>query len=230
MATDPATTACRAVLFDLDGTLADTAPDMAAALNRLRAEQGGDALPYETIRPYVSHGGVALIRLGFGLEPEHPEFKPLLIRFRELYRADLATLTRLFDGMQALLEGLEARGLAWGIVTNKPAWLTDPLIEALALSSRPGCVVSGDTTAHAKPHPEPMHHATAQLGVEARECIFVGDAERDIQAGRAAGMCTLIAGFGYLGPDDQPATWLADGTIERPVEVLDWVDRMTLGR
>jgi len=224
---DPAGNGCRAVLFDLDGTLADTAPDMADALNRLRGEQGLGPLPYPVIRPRVSHGGVALVRLGFGLEPDDPRFEPLLLRFRDLYRADLASRTRLFDGMEGLLGELEGRGLPWGIVTNKPAWLTGPLLEAMGLDRRAGCIVSGDTTAHAKPHPAPMQHATGTLGVDPRHCIYVGDAERDIQAGRSVGMVTLIAGFGYLGDDDIPGEWGADGRIEHPAEILDWVEQFT---
>jgi phosphoglycolate phosphatase len=213
----------RTVLFDLDGTLADTAPDMAAALNRLLAERGRAPLPYETIRPVVSHGAKALIRLGFGLEPEDAQFEPLRRRFLEIYRADLCRGTRLFPGMTELLAGLRTLGLNWGIVTNKPAFLTEPLVEQLGLGTETACVVSGDTTVNRKPHPEPMLHACALAGSRPPQCLYVGDAERDIEAGREAGMQTLVALFGYLGSDDRPERWGADGLVRTPLEILDWV-------
>ena len=214
---------CRALLFDLDGTLADTAPDLAGALNVLLAELDRPPLPYETIRPHVSHGARALIRLGLDLGDGDPEFAPLHLRFLDIYRNAIAEQTRLFDGMEALLETAEAHGVPWGVVTNKPAWLTDPLMDALGLSARAGCIVSGDTTAHAKPHPEPMFHASRQVGVPPEACLFVGDAERDIEAGRRAGMRTLVACFGYLGPEDRPEAWGADGLVDSPDEIVAWL-------
>ncbi|HEY5789714.1 MAG TPA: phosphoglycolate phosphatase [Gammaproteobacteria bacterium] len=213
----------QAVLFDLDGTLADTAPDMAAALNALLQEEGRAPLPFARIRPRVSHGGRALIELGFGLGEDAPEYPRLRERFLALYRDMLANETRLFAGMPELLDALEARGLGWGVVTNKPGWLTAPVMAALGLARRAGCIVSGDTTPHAKPHPEPLLHASRTLAVAPGACLYVGDAERDIEAGRAAGMATLVARFGYLGEDDRPEQWGADGQIELPGEVLDWV-------
>lgn len=214
---------CRALLFDLDGTLADTAPDLAAALNALLAELGRPPLPFDAIRPHVSHGARALIRLGLDLGDGDPEFAPLHLRFLDLYRGAIAAHTTLFDGMEGLLATAEARGIPWGVVTNKPAWLTDPLMAALGLTARAACIVSGDTTAHPKPHPEPMFHASRQVGVPPEACLFVGDAERDIEAARRAGMRSLVANFGYLGPDDRPETWGADGAVDHPGEIVAWL-------
>lgn len=213
----------RTVLFDLDGTLADTAPDLAAALNAVLTETGNEPLPYETIRPVVSHGATALIQLGFRLPPEDPAFAALRRRLLDVYEANVAVHTRLFPGMKELLERLESLGYSWGIVTNKPAFLTEPLVAALGLAGRAACVVSGDTTQNRKPHPEPLFHACRCAGSEPAECLYVGDAERDIQAGRDAGMKTLVALFGYLGEDDRPQTWGADGLVDHPLAILEWL-------
>jgi N-acetyl-D-muramate 6-phosphate phosphatase len=214
----------RTVLFDLDGTLADTAPDLAYALNTLLQEHHKPKLPYETIRPVASHGAAGLIELGFGIARDAPGFAPLRERFISIYRAHLTRETHLFSGMPELLDRLAARGLNWGIVTNKPAFLTDPLIEQLGLSEDAACVVSGDTTANRKPHPEPMLHASQLAGSKPEECLYVGDAERDIAAGNAAGMRTLVALFGYIGAQDQPETWGARGLIHSPLDILAWLD------
>ena len=213
----------RTVLFDLDGTLADTAPDLAYALNTLLQEHGKPELPYESIRPAASHGAAALIELGFGILRDEPRFAPLRERFISIYRAHLTRETRLFPGMPELLDQLVARGLNWGIVTNKPAFLTDPLIEQLGLREDAVCVVSGDTTANRKPHPQPMLHASQLAGSKPEECLYVGDAARDIEAGNAAGMQTLVALFGYIGAQDHPETWGANGLIRSPEEILDWL-------
>jgi len=213
----------RTVLFDLDGTLADTAPDLAYALNTLLQERGKATLPYETIRPVASHGAAGLIELGFGIARDTPRFVPLRERFIAIYRAHLTRETRLFAGMPVLLDQLTARGLNWGIVTNKPAFLTDPLIEQLGLQEDAVCVVSGDTTANRKPHPEPMLHACQLAGSKPEECLYVGDAARDIEAGNAAGMQTLVALFGYIGAQDHPESWGANGLIRAPEEILDWL-------
>lgn len=210
-----------AVLFDLDGTLLDTAPDMGRALNRLLIEQGLDALAAELIRPQVSHGSAGLLRLGFGLEPADTAFGPLRERFLALYRGALAIETRLFPGMAEVLETLESRGLRWGVVTNKPRALTDPLLAGLALADRAGCVVSGDTVARNKPDPLPLLHACGLLGIEPRHCVYVGDAERDVIAGRRAGMATLVARYGYLAAAERPEDWGADGLIDAPLELLE---------
>lgn len=213
----------RTVLFDLDGTLADTAPDLAAALNRLLEEQGRKPLPYDTIRPLVSHGAKALVRLGFKIEPEDERFEPLRRRFLEIYAEDLCCGTRLFPGMPQLLADLKTRGLNWGIVTNKPAFLTEPLIAQLGLKDGMSCVVSGDSTTNRKPHPEPMLHACRLAGSTPDQCLYIGDAARDIEAGRLAGMKTLVALFGYIGRDDRPEQWGADGLVRTPREILDWI-------
>jgi len=208
-----------AVLFDLDGTLLDTAPDMAAALNTLRRLEGLEPLPFAQIRPHVSHGAARLIKIGFECE-SGDRFNALRLRFLDLYRADLAVGTRPFEGIDDLLDDLERRGIAWGVVTNKPGWLTDPLLSALGLYERAGCVVSGDTLPERKPHPMPLLHAAKLLATDPRRCTYIGDAERDIQAGRAAGMKTLVAGFGYLSAEDDPASWSADAILARPAELL----------
>jgi len=220
-------TAIRTVLLDLDGTLLDTAPDLAAALNAVLQENARPPLPYETIRPAVSHGGMALIRLGFRLEPCDPAFERLRQRLLQVYRDNLSALTRPFPGMEALLETLEARGLNWGVVTNKPAWLTDPLLQDLGLFTRAACVVSGDTLPERKPHPAPMLHACARAGSRPRQCVYIGDAQRDIEAGNNAGMHTLVALFGYIGETDEPHTWGASDSIRKPADLLAWLDRHT---
>lgn len=214
----------RTVLFDLDGTLADTAPDLARVLNALRAENGRAPLPYDDIRPVVSHGSPGLLKLGFGVTREDPGFGPLRERLLALYAAELCRETRLFPGIADVLRRLQTRGLNWGIVTNKPAFLTDPLVSQLGLPCPPACVVSGDSTANRKPHPDPMLLACARAGSSPAECLYVGDAERDIQAGREAGMKTLVALFGYIMPDERPQEWGADALIRAPHEILDWLD------
>ena len=208
-----------ALLLDLDGTLLDTAPDMGGALNRLRAEHGREPLPDASIRPVVSHGAMRLVALGFP-EAAGAEFERLRLRFLEIYAANLAIGTRLFPGFEAVLATLESRGLPWGIVTNKPGWLTDPLLEALDLGRRAACAVSGDTVSERKPHPLPLLHAARLLGVDAERCVYVGDAERDIQAGRAAGMTTVVAAYGYLSEDDDPLRWDPHGIVQEPGELL----------
>jgi 2-phosphoglycolate phosphatase len=212
----------RGVLFDLDGTLLDTAPDMAAALNRLRIAEGLEALPYVQIRPLVSHGAPRLPRLAFG-EPEAERHESLRRRFLDFYRAALAVHTRLFDGFEAVLSAIERSGLRWGIVTNKPGWLAAPLVAEVGLAERCACLVAGDTLAERKPHPLPLLHAAGLLGLEPRECAYVGDAERDVQAARNAGMIPLVAGFGYLGDGDDPAAWRADAVFARPEDLVDWL-------
>jgi phosphoglycolate phosphatase len=212
----------RGVLFDLDGTLLDTALDMAQALNRLRVAEGLDELPFERIRPLVSHGAPRLIRLGFG-EPDAAHYESLRSRFLDFYRAALAVHTRLFAGFEDVLDAIERAGFRWGIVTNKPGWLTNPLLEELGLAARCGCVVSGDTLAERKPHPLPLLHAAALIRIEPRDCVYLGDAERDVQAARNAGMIPLVAGFGYLTEGEDPAAWQPDAVLGRPEELLDWL-------
>jgi N-acetyl-D-muramate 6-phosphate phosphatase len=209
-----------ALLLDLDGTLLDTAPDMAGALNRLRREQGREELPFATLRPHVSHGAAALVRLGFGA-PAPEEFERLRQRFLELYAEALSGGTRFFPGCEALLGALESRGIPWGIVTNKPGWLTTPLLASLGLLARAGCVVAGDTVKERKPHPLPLLYAAALLGRAPGDCVYAGDAERDIVAGRAAGMHTVAVRYGYLAEGEDPAAWQPDAIIAAPDELLD---------
>ena len=216
--------AIKAVLFDLDGTLLDTCEDMRHALNSLRAEEKLEPLPYEKVRCQVSHGGHALVRLGFGeLEPDAHE--TMRMRLLNLYRGQLAKHTRLFEGGDEMLRDLERRGLAWGIVTNKPGWLTDPLLQELGLDTRARAVVSGDTLPHRKPHPLPLLHAAERMGIAPAQCVYVGDAERDMQAAQAAGMFALIAGFGYLGDDDRANGWFSHGWLDTPLDLLSWLDK-----
>ena len=211
-----------ALLLDLDGTLLDTAPDMGGALNRLRAESGLEPLPAAVIRPVVSHGAMRLVKLGFP-DAEGDEFERLRLRFLELYSRFLAVDTQLFPGIDAVLAELEERSIPWGVVTNKPGWLTDPLMAALGLDRRAACVVSGDTVAERKPHPLPLLHAAERIGLAPSDCLYVGDAERDIQAGRAAGMTTVVAAYGYIASDDEPRRWDSTGIVEHPLELLDWI-------
>jgi phosphoglycolate phosphatase len=211
------------VLFDLDGTLLDTAPDLASALNATLLANGRQALSLDVIRPAVSHGGNALIELGFDLRPGEPGIEPLRQTLLEHYRTDIARHTRLFPGMDRVLAHIESRRLKWGVVTNKPGWLTGPLMDALQLTGRAAGIVSGDTLQERKPHPAPLLHACALIGTEPDRCLYVGDAERDIQAGRNAGMATLVALFGYLTDADRPETWGATALIETPEEILGWL-------
>lgn len=213
-----------AVLFDLDGTLADTAPDLAHALNVVREEQDKHHLPFDEIRPHVSHGATALIQLGF---PEHASesdrFGTLRLRLLDVYKNNLTLHTRLFDGMSELLAELEQRDIKWGVITNKPAWLTEPLLDELGLKERAACIVSGDTTTQCKPHPQPMYHACNEINIPPANCLYIGDAQRDIDAGHNAGMRTLVALFGYLGDNDQPEQWQANAMITTPMEALSWL-------
>lgn len=219
------TTKIRTVLFDLDGTLVDTAPDLAGALNKVLMEEGREALPFQTIRPVVSHGGKALIELGFpDIAIDSEEYQRLRQRLLDIYRDNIADASNLFPGMAELLIALEERQMRWGVVTNKPRWLTEPLMIELGLHDWAACVVSGDTTDHAKPHPAPMLHACDLVGNNPEECLYIGDAARDIEAGKNVGMPSLVALFGYIGENDQPDSWGGDGMIQQPKEILDWLD------
>jgi len=211
-----------ALFLDLDGTLLDTAPDMGGALNRLRAENGLEPLPAESIRPVVSHGSARLVTLGFP-NATGAEYERLRLRFLDLYSRNLAEHTCLFPGAEHLLAELERLELPWGIVTNKPGWLTDPLLEALDLGKRAACVVSGDTLPERKPHPLPLLHAAGVIGVSPARCVYAGDAERDVQAGRAAGMTTVVAAYGYISADDDPLSWQPSGMVTEPAQLLEWM-------
>jgi len=207
------------VLFDLDGTLIDTAPDMARALNLLLEEQQYPMLPYEKIRPVVSNGSQALVNLGFQDTVDAEKLEQLKQRYLEIYESNLCVESRLFDGLASILERIEQQHMKWGVVTNKPGWLTEPLLQQLQLSERSSCIVSGDTTAYRKPHPEPMLYACKQAGSKPAECLYIGDARRDIEAGRNAGMTTMVAAYGYIGEWENVDSWNADLLIQHPSEL-----------
>jgi 2-phosphoglycolate phosphatase len=211
-----------AALFDLDGTLLDTAPDFTRVLNRLRAEQRRPALSLAEVRPHVSHGSNALVRLGFP-DVDAAIFEQLRARFLDLYRADLVVDTRLFPGFEIVLDALDANRIPWGIVTNKPGWLTEPLLELVGLRARAASVVSGDTLPVKKPDPLPLLTAARELGVDPVRCLYLGDALRDAHAAHGAGMLALGARFGYIGAHEDPSSWPMDGWIDTPQELLSWL-------
>jgi N-acetyl-D-muramate 6-phosphate phosphatase len=211
----------QAVLLDLDGTFADTAPDLGAALNHVRGLHQLPPLPLEITRLQASHGSAGLIKLGFNIAPDAVEFPALRDALLAHYSANICAHTTLFPGMAELINTLEQRGLPWGIVTNKPQRFTLPLMQALAYDKRAACLVSGDTCAHAKPHPEPLLHAARILGVKPQNCIYLGDDKRDMEAGNAADMKTLIALFGYIDPQADLDSWQADAAIATPLALID---------
>ncbi len=213
----------KAVLLDLDGTLLDTAPDLVGSLNDLRCEQGLPPLAAAPLRPVVAQGGAAMIRCGFAVSRNEPGFELLLRRYLEIYRMRLSRRTRPFPGIDALLAEIEARNLRWGVVTNKPSWLTRPLLKQLGYLPRAACVISGDCRALHKPNPYPIFAACRRLALTPPECVMVGDAQQDIQAARRAGTPALAALFGYLAPNARVADWGADGFIEHPLEILPWL-------
>ena len=208
------------VLFDLDGTLVDTAPDMAHSLNLLLEEHGEKTLPHEIIRPHVSNGSVALVKLGFSETIESQRLEQLKQRYLEIYQENIHVDSCLFTGMETLLNQIEQSGKKWGVITNKPSWLTEPLLQSMGLADRSACMVSGDTTAQRKPHPEPMFHACELIGTEASECIYIGDARRDVEAGNNANMKTIIASYGYIGDWEDIHSWGADAVIDQPDEIM----------
>jgi len=212
--------AVRAVLFDLDGTLADTAPDLAGALNRMRTARGLAPISIATARPVASAGSRGLLKVGFDLDPADPEYESYKQEFLANYAERICVETRLFEGMAELLDALEARWLAWGVVTNKPERFTLPLLDALHLRSRADCIVSGDTCPQAKPHPAPLLAASAALRLPEASCIYLGDDERDTQACLAAGMRSIVARYGYLGNGRPWESWGAHGAIGAPLELL----------
>jgi len=208
------------VFFDLDGTLIDTAPDMAGALDILCDEEQQTRLAFDEVRPIVSNGSVALIRLAFGNDLDIETLDRLKIRYLEIYQDNLAVHSQLFDEMSALLSQLEEKNIQWGVVTNKPGWLTEPLMESLGLHHRAVCIVSSDSTKNRKPHPEPMHYACKLANTLPEKCVYVGDARRDIEAGHNAGMKTIIAEYGYIEDDEDTKDWQADYSIQSPSQLL----------
>ncbi len=221
------TPAPRCVLFDLDGTLADSAPDLAAALNRVRADEGLRAVDAALLRGHSSSGARGLLLAGMQVTQEHPRYTQMRDAFLAHYADVLADSTRLFDGVDAMLDALRARGLRWGVVTNKAVRYTVPVTDALGIAARADVIVSGDTTPHAKPHPAPLLHAAEALAIAPAHCVYVGDDLRDIEAGRAAGMATLVARWGYMGDGADPDRWPADGWLDAPGDLIGWLDART---
>lgn len=209
----------QAVLFDLDGTLADTAPDLTYALNRVRGARGLPPLPLAAARPVASQGARGLIGAGFSIHPGDPGYDALRDEFLAVYAENLCRETRLFAGIPELLDRLEARALPWGVVTNKAERFTFPLLDLLKVRSRSACVIGGDTTGRIKPHPDPLLAASRAIGLAPQSCIYLGDDRRDVEAGHAAGMKTAIAKWGYLNGQD-PENWNADHMFEAPRDLL----------
>ena len=215
----PAGTALRSVLFDLDGTLADTAPDLGFALNQQRHARGMPDLSIDELRAHASSGARGLLQAGFGIRPDNSGYPELRDEFLALYEKNLARNSNLFPGVPALLDEIEDRGLVWGIVTNKAERFTFPLLRALKLLDRAKCVICGDTTPYAKPHPAPLIEAMSKIGTTPSQCVYVGDDERDVQAGHAAGMRVVVARYGYLGNGRPPEKWGADLFVDSPAEI-----------
>jgi N-acetyl-D-muramate 6-phosphate phosphatase len=209
-----------AVLFDLDGTLIDSAPDLGAAADKMRTDRGLAALPLADYRPMAGAGARGMIGVAFGMSPDHPEFGALKEEFFSNYEACMTQRTYAFDGVAELIAKIDQAGLKWGVVTNKSARFTLPLTRQMPLFSTARTIISGDTTPHAKPHPAPLLEAARQLNVPAHRCVYVGDDERDIVAGRAAGMPTVAAAYGYLGATDT-SSWNADASIVSPASLLN---------
>lgn len=212
----------KGVLFDLDGTLLDTAPDMALALNIQRELHELAPLPYSEIRPYVSHGAIAMLRIGFGIDTHDTNFNAMREQYLHIYGENIAVKTKLFDGLSSFLQELEKKSIRWGIVTNKPEFLTKPLLNALGLYRTASTVISGDTIEPKKPNPTPLFAACKEANLIPAQCIYIGDAERDIAAGRAAGMKTILAHWGYITPEDDTQQWQADSLVEDSTELAEY--------
>lgn len=207
------------VLFDLDGTLADTAPDLAYALNQQRLKRGMPELSVADLRIHASSGARGLLQQGFGIRPEDAGYLAMRDEFLDIYERNLARSSALFPGVSSLLDEIEDRGLAWGIVTNKAERFTFPLLRALRLINRASCVICGDTTLHAKPHPAPLIEALSRIRATSDECLYVGDDERDVQSGHAAGMKVVVVRYGYLGNGRPPEEWGTDLFVDTPEEL-----------
>ena len=212
------------VLFDLDGTLLDTYRDMGAALNTLLAAYQKPMLPVETIRPFVSNGAMVMVCHAFQCEPDSEQATTLWKKYLDEYARNLCVQTGLFNGMERVLDEIESQGMKWGIVTNKPGFLTEPLLSRLSLDTKAGCVISGDTLPQRKPHPAPLQLACEQLGTQCHHAVYIGDDARDVQAGKSAGMRTIAAAYGYIASGDNPGAWQADHIIESPLEIIDWMN------
>jgi len=218
-----ATAQMRGVLFDLDGTLIDSAPDLAGAANRLRSDHGLEPLPLELLRPMVGSGARGMVGVAFGAVPGEPQFESLRDAFLAHYERGLLEKTHPFDGIAAMLSALEAAGIPWGIVTNKATRFTTPIVAGLGLVQRAAVVVCGDTTPYAKPHPEPLLHAARAMGLAPQDVVYVGDDLRDAQAAQAAGMAMVVATWGYLGLGEPAHSWGADALVDAPAQLLDWL-------
>ena len=214
----------QAVLFDLDGTLLDTAPDLVAALNLVLREQGQAEAALADYRPYVGRGAGGLIKEAFGLDIDDPKALPLQQRLVQHYRQSIDQHTRFFDGIEQLLAALDSQQIPWGVVTNKMAALTEPLLQKMGLLARAKCVVSGDTTAERKPSPMPLLYACELAGFEPESTVYLGDDIRDVQAANRAGMVSLAASYGYLQAHDSAETWGADGIVGHPDQILAWLE------
>lgn len=212
----------RAVLFDLDGTLIDSAPDLAGAANDLREAHGLPPLPYAQLRPMVGAGARGMVGVAFGLRPGDDGFDAKRAAFLDHYETRMLRDTQVFDAVAPMLAALEAAGLPWGIVTNKHERFATPVVAGVGL--RAAALVCGDTTPHAKPHPEPLFEGARRLGVDPAHCVYVGDDLRDVQAGRAAGMAVLAAAWGYLGDGESVEQWGADAVIDAPIGLLNWLE------
>ncbi|MGB8339897.1 MAG: HAD-IA family hydrolase [Burkholderiales bacterium] len=213
----------RAVLFDLDGTLADTAPDLSFALNSLLIRYGRDPISLQKIRPVASHGARGLLELGFGIKPNDPYFDEIRSEFLDLYLKNICRETKLFDGMEDLLKQLENKKIKWGVVTNKPKRFTDPLMALLKLDKRTACCVSGDSYARPKPYPDSINGAAEEIATKTNYIVYVGDDERDMQAARAAGTQAVIANWGYMGNGNHPDKWPSDASINHPSDLLAYL-------
>ena len=213
----------KAILFDFDGTLADTAPDLGHALNRQRIARGLPELPIAQIRSQASAGSRGLLGLGFNIKPGDSDYESMRDEFLDFYTQRLCHDTCLFPGVEELLNQLETRNLPWGIVTNKPARFAHPLIQMLGLAQRVACVICGDETANTKPHPEPLLTASNKMAIAPANCIYLGDDIRDVQASLAADMQPIVARYGYLGNDRPPETWGARYLIDHPKELLTYL-------
>lgn len=214
----------KAVLFDLDGTLVDSAPELGAAADKMRIDRGLPSLPLDRYRPMAGAGARGMLGVAFDVSPDSPDFISLRDEFLQNYEDRMLLNTHAFDGVVELVDALHAQGLHWGVVTNKAMRFTDPLTRTMPLFATARAVVSGDTTAFSKPHPEPLFEAARRLGVAPEMCVYVGDDERDIIAGRAAGMRTVAAAYGYLGSQADAALWDADASISSPLELLQWLN------
>lgn len=217
----------RAVLFDLDGTLLDTIPDLVFALNRLRKEHNMPDLPLSAIRPIASLGSKAMVKLALGIEETHSNFNQLRDYFLDLYETHLADSTRFFPQIEIVLEHLETTHIPWGIVTNKLTRHTMALLKALRIDHRPGCIICGDSLSTFKPDPKPILYACELLQQAPQHCLYIGDAATDVVASKAAGTKSLVALYGYIDANEEPLLWNADGYVREPIEIIDWLSKLT---